>query len=324
MILYFIEGVLDTRLKDLHEYAWAESTTATRKYQWRKYTEFCAKVGINPIPMDLHMLNLFLLHLAITGLSYTTINNQVSALVTFAKMHRQNVNIRDDFEINLTLRSLRRILGDWPNRKQELLPNDLIKIYAVVDWSDFIEESTWVGILFLYRSMLRKSHIFAGEFNINMLTRMDVVFKDWGLLIYVNRSKTIQYRQRLLEIPVHLGGDTLCLASCLSNYFLKYPMPTDAPVLSRVYNGKRQVVNYTTALRLLKKWGTLCNLQKDLGMHSLRRGAATLMSIAGMQLTDIKDRGDWHSTAVLQYLAYPLDRKIDIDRQIVQFINQIL
>lgn len=270
------------------------------------------------------MISLFLLHLAIQGLSYSTINNEVSALVTFAKIYRQPIDLRSDFELSLTLKSLRPLLGDKPRRKQELFPSDLVNIHTVIDWSKFMEESAWIGILFLYRMMLRKSHIFVGEFNQNLLKRRDVVFEDWGLIVYVNHTKTIQYQQRMLEIPIHKGGGTLCLVSQLWNYFRKYPMPPNEPILSRFYAGRVQLVDCRSSLTLLKRWARICKIDKDLGMHSLRRGTATLMSLAGMQLSDIKDRGDWHSTAVLQYLSYPIGRKINIDRQIVQFINQVI
>lgn len=56
-------------------------------------------------------------------------------------------------------------------------------------------------------------------------------------------------------------------------------------------------------------------------MHSLRRGAATMMSMAGFRLEDIKDRGDWQSTAVLRYLSYPQQRKIDIDSRIANLLQ---
>lgn len=72
--------------------------------------------------MDLHNINLFLLHLAIQGLAFTSINNQVSALVGFAKFYRQPIDIRGDYEMQLTLKSLKRILGEAQRKKEELFP----------------------------------------------------------------------------------------------------------------------------------------------------------------------------------------------------------
>lgn len=59
-------------------------------------------------------------------------------------------------------------------------------------------------------------------------------------------------------------------------------------------------------------------------MHSLRRGAATLMALAGRPLEDIKNWGDWQSVAVLKYLAYHMVQKFAIDKKNGSFINQLL
>lgn len=101
-------------------------------------------------------------------------------------------------------------------------------------------------------------------------------------------------------------------------------MTQDAPILSRQCHGVLELVKYVPTLSLLKQWGELAKVNKNIAMHSLRRGSATLMSLAGFQLEDIKDRGDWQSTVVLKYLSYPLSRKIHIDKEMVNFINQIL
>lgn len=76
-------------------------------------------------------------------------------------------------------------------------------------------------------------------------------------------------------------------------------------------------IMYETALKKLKKWCTLAGLKKDIGFHSLRRGAATYMSIQGMSLHDIKVEGDWQSLCVLLYLASPLDQRKKIDQALV-------
>lgn len=274
--------------------------------------------------MDVHSINLFLLHLAIQGLTYSSINNQVSALVGFAKHYRQPIDIRGDYELDLTLKSLKRVLGDAQRKKDELFPLELLQMYQFVDRDNYVEESVWLGVVLLYRTMLRKSHIFSGEFDENLLMRSEIEFFDWGVLFKVNRSKTIQYKERIVQIPVHYGGGKLCLTTLLKDYLGKYPTTPNVPVLARQRFGSYELINYTQALRLFKRWGKSANIKKDIGMHSLRRGSATLMSLAGFQLEDIKDRGDWQSTAVLKYLSYPLNRKIHIDKQIVSFIDQLI
>lgn len=256
------------------------------------------------------------MHLAITGLSYGTINNELSALVVFGKLWGSPTDLRSDFGVKWTLQSLRRYLGDKILQRDELLPEDLRKIYKFVQKSDFYQWSTWVGLLFLYRTLLRKGHLFPSRFNRNLLSRADITFTSYGILIKVQNSKTIQFQERLVEIPICRGGGLFCIVTLLERFFLEFPTLPTAPVLSSVNNGNLQMVDYPQALKLLKMWGKMAALTKTLGLHSLRRGAATLMALGGFSLEDIKNKGDWKSDAVLRYLSYPLHRKLDIEKKI--------
>lgn len=190
-MLINITGILRGRLSQLQMHAWAESTKRTREYQWRKYVGFCLRVQVVPIPMDCEIVSLFLLHMAMEGMVYSSINNELSALVTYAKLHRQEIALRKDFGIELTMSALRRILGDTPNSKDEIYPGELLRVKQHVNEQSYLEESTWLGIIFLYRTMLRKCHAFWGETNENLLRRQDITFTDWGIVVKVTHTKTI-------------------------------------------------------------------------------------------------------------------------------------
>lgn len=319
--MVYVTDTLRDRLAHLQSYAWAESTKRTREYQWRKYTKFCIRVQVAPIPMDCEIVALFLLHMAMEGMAYSSINNELSALVNYAKLHRQDISLRKDFGIELTLMALRRILGDSPQGKDEIYPGELIRVQRYVNFSSYAEESIWLGIVFLYRTMLRKCHVFTSEFNDNLLLRQDVTFTEWGIIVKVRHTKTIQYRERELEIPVCTDNGKLCLVTILRAYLCKYPAKATDPILCRVCDSKLELVTYGPALKMFKEWCKKARITKDVGMHSLRKGAATLMALAGFPLEDIKQRGDWKSMSVLKYLAYPINQKITIDRKIGEFIN---
>lgn len=282
---------------------------------------FCLLIERTPVPLNVDVIAMFLLHLAIQGLAYTSINNEVSAIITFGKLHGSHVDVRGDFGVKLTLIALRRILGDSPTPRDELLPADLIAMYGYVNKQDFFDWSTWVGVVFLYRTMLRKGHLFPGEFNHNLLTRSDIKFTDFGLVVRITKSKTIQFKQRLVEVPVCTGGGLLCLVSLLKDYFSRFPTMPHAPILSNFFWGRTMAVAYPRALKILQSWGRLAGIRKLIGMHSLRRGSATLMSLGGIAIHDIQNRGDWKSSTVLQYQSYPMSQKVSIDQKIVRLLN---
>lgn len=305
----------------VQQHAWADSTIKTRQQQWKKYLSFCDLVRRQPFPLDTETICLFFVHLAIHGMAYTTINNQASAINVFGKLHGGDTDIRTDYGVKLTLTALRRLLGDAPNRKDELLPSDLMQIYTQVNRNNFYEWSAWIGVVFLYRTMLRKGHLFPGESDTNLLLRSNLRFTPYGMIVTVKKSKTIQFKQRQVDIPVCFGGGIFCIVQLLKDYFVRFPTVPSAPILSSFAEGDLVYVNYPQALSMLKRWGLGAGLEKRIGMHSLRRGAATLMSLGGFSLEDIKDRGDWRSATVLQYLAYPLTQKISIEQKIVLLLN---
>lgn len=187
---------------------------------------------VAPLPLDNELICSFLLHLALNGLKYSTINNEVSALVLLAKLNNIDCSLREDFNVHLTLKALRRIIGDAAESKDELFPNELIRIFNQVDPSNSFEFTVWTGILFLYRSLLRKGHVFAGEFDVNLLKRSEVKFTDYGLLISVSRSKTIQCSERTLLIPVTQVSGPLCIVSLLSRFIVQYPVSHELPLLA--------------------------------------------------------------------------------------------
>lgn len=108
--------------------------------------------------MDCEVVSLFLLHMAMERMLYSSINiteyniPELSTLVTYSKLHRQDIVIRKDFGIELTMLALRRILGDTRSCKDEMYLGELMRMKMCVNESCNLEEPIWLGILFLYRT----------------------------------------------------------------------------------------------------------------------------------------------------------------------------
>lgn len=178
-------------------------------------------------------------------------------------------DLRSDFDVKLTLKALRRILGDTANAKDELYPRELLKIRDQVNMDVPHELSIWTGILFFYRSLLRKGHVFSEEFDTNLIKRSELEFTDYGLLITVNRSKTIQYAERSFLIPIRHVGGPLCIVRLMREYFLQFPASSESQLPSRICDGKLTLPSYGRALMCTKRWGTQAELSKDLDRDAL-------------------------------------------------------
>lgn len=154
----------------------------------------------------------------------------------------------------------------------------------------------------------------------HLLSRLEVEIKDWGMLVHVPTSKTNQFKQREFTSPLMRGGGDLCVVSQLLTYWSALPLPANSPIVS---NKDGSPIMYDTALKKLKGWCVKAGITKDIGFHSLRRGAATYMSMQGISLHDIKVEGDWQSLCVLLYLASPLEHRREIDGKLVDSFQQL-
>ena len=137
---------------------------------------------------------------------------------------------------------------------------------------------------------------------------------DWGCKITVQSSKTIQFGERSFDMPVSFCDPPLCVTSLLqrlikdgsklsSDFLFTWPNAPDAPP-----------VNYNMALDQLKCWVAAAGIKKDVGFHSLCRGAASFMHSLDIELISIQKAGDWSSLCVLKYLTVDFDQKRKVKR----------
>ena len=228
----------------------------------------------------------------------------MSALNCLGKYHDGDFDLRKDYGVRLLLRGFKRIKGDMSSPKDPLTPADLKLMFNYVDLRDPFQSLIWLIVLLAFRTLLRKSHFVAtSDLDQEHLLRCgDVSFYPWGCKITVNSSKTIQFHERNCEIPVYYSKEPLCAASLLKSYLLN-SNKADSDFLFLSSTDHAQVpVKYSTALNCLKSWAHLAGLDKNIGFHSLRRGAASHMHSLNISLISIQKAGDWQSLCVLDYV----------------------
>ena len=248
-------------------------------------------------------------------LSYTTLNNYVSALNSLGRFYSADFDLRKDYGITLLLRGFKRLKGDITTPKDPLLPADLRLIHPLVDFSDRKQSMIWIIILLAFRTLLRKSHFVSTSVDDqeHLLRVHDISFEDWGCKININSSKTIQFGQRFFDIPVSFCEPPLCVASLLKAHMKENPKaPTDF-LFSWPPTPGSAPLHYNQALDQLKYWVSLAGIKKDVGFHSLRRGAASYMHSLDIELVSIQKAGDWGSLCVLDYLTVDFAQKRKVE-----------
>ena len=79
-----------------------------------------------------------------------------------------------------------------------LLPLDLLNLFCVMyDTTGHV--AVTAAMLLSFRALLRKSHVTASDCS---LIRSDLVFHLWGIMVWVFKSKTNQFFERLHNITI--------------------------------------------------------------------------------------------------------------------------
>ena len=188
-------------------------------------------------------------------------------------------------------RASRRLLGDNPNRKSPVTINMLIGICRLLDLSRPFNASIWALLLVAFFSLLRKSNLLPAKYqevrNINplQLRRCHIHFNTQGVILSVNKTKTIQFKQqRILTIPLpRIHSSILCPARALGNYLQMVPAPGNFPVfLIKDRHSFFQPLLSSHFPRVIKILVSILNLDTKLySPQSFRRGGATFAFQAG-------------------------------------------
>lgn len=276
----------------------------------RRYLEFIEEFGghFPTTPCSPAQTALYAVWLART-LKYTSVCNYLSGLNFFLKSEGADPIDYKNFEVASTLKGIKRERGCHPKQAAPLLPGMLRQIFASLTSSD--GHTAWrAAVLCSFRALLRKCQVTSSE---SALRRRDFSFLPWGMLVRVRRSKTIQFSERMLEIPVARCPDvSLCAVHWTERHFREVPAGPDAMAF-RIMTpaGTSTDLRYSIYQGMLKYFCGLAGLDPaDYSSHSLRRGGCTFLSMCGATLEELRVRGDWASDTIFAYLQTPLSVRI--------------
>ena len=280
------------------------------------------------MPTTMRTMCRYIVYLS-SDLKYVTIDNYVSAVISLNAHYGYDVSaIRSNFLFRSTLSGLKRILGDPTPLRVTLSVHQLLAMYGFVDMTDCNERSKWACIVSSFRTLLRKSNLVpdSSKGSPHYLRRRAVCFTGWGMLVSISSSKTIQYGQRIHQIPVaNVLGSPLCAVELLRSHFKDFPVSDpDSPAFLVRKGGRVVPLQYSDLLCFLKRLLRSIGMCTDrAGMHSLRRSGAAFMHLCGVPLEDIKYTGDWTSLSALLYLAKPLRSRILVDCSVAASLRTV-
>ena len=224
----------------------------------------------------------------------------------------------EGFDLKLTLKGITRIKQHCPKRATPMTPAILSKIHQVLDHHNPVHATMWCLFLLSFYTLARKSNLVStspAKFDsTKQLCRSDVKIGTNGLIVTFKWTKTIQFGQRKLQIPiVSMPESNLCLLKAYQNMLSLVPASSYDPAFLLPSTTKPKPVCYKFFQKFLKSCITVIGLKPDrFSLHSFRRGGANLAFRAKVPSELIKIQGDWASQAYLQYLDFTLDQRLQV------------
>ena len=182
--------------------------------------------------------------------------------------------------------------------------------------------ATRAAILTAFRALLRKSQITNSD---SVLLRSDFAFFSWGMIITIRKSKTIQFSERKLLIPVsRLKNTSLCAVFWTEKHFSEVQANDSSPAFLVPTRRGNSAIPYQKLQSTIKIVAAKAGFDQSVfSCHSLRRGGATFLHLQGASIEQIKTRGDWRSDCVYKYIQIPLSQRILDDMKSSTAIDEI-
>ena len=222
--------------------------------------------------------------LASMTVSFGTLKNIFSSIKFLHKANNQPYP-EDDWQLESTLKALKRELSGAPQQTLPITPDILLKMYAFVDPTKPKDLACWSCFLTSFYCMLRKASAVPKSLQAFDVTRelsrnkIDIQSEADVVLVLMNYSKTSQFGNKNVVIPL-LRNPTLALDPVyhLKELFTRFPLENSLPAFSYIEKGKIKCITYEGFTKELRHLLNLAGLKADsFSGHSFRRGGATYL-----------------------------------------------
>ena len=275
---------------NIRDLCWSDNTWKSRKSQWKRYYDFCTEFALLPLPADAETIGLYVTYLA-RKCCYVTIMNYISGVWALHDYWGVKHVDPTTFIIRSTLLGAKRLLGCESVQADPLSPEQMQRLYRALDMSIFKDLQFWCAMCVMYRCLLRISHIVVSPHTMKV---KDLTWTTDGIDVCIRSSKTIQFKQRVVRVPVlRSSGSVLCPCDYLRQYLSMARLHPESPLFPFTYGGFSH---------RLKKLCLEAGLEGNFTTHSLRRGSATFLS-EFLPMHIVKTYGDWKSWSVLLYIS---------------------
>lgn len=306
--------MFDKEIKTLWNRALATTTDKTVRSEINTFLLVCNHFGWNPVPVSETDVLRYIVVLN-KSLSYLSIKRYIGAVKHLHRAWGHHCVIGGSYHVYRVLQGIKRTKGAGSLSKLHITPKILEEIYMDLDISMGEDLVFWCGCLIAFLSFFRKGNICVekeGEFNKDKhLCKGDVEVGEEWIKLTLRGTKTIQFRERWLEVPIRRAIGSIFDLGVFWKAYEKWDKGgKEEAALAVTSKGKRSTITHKWFTERLRK--AIANTgrnPREYSGHSFRSGGATFAFECGIQMEVIKLQGDWLSDAYLRYIRVDWSHK---------------
>ena len=256
-----ITDVKNLEIETLKNLRNSKAHNTLRAYQadFKDFSAFCLKNGLNSLPTEPKIVAIYLTHLSSFS-KYSTLKRRLASINVIHKLKGHYIDTKHPI-IAENLMGIKRRMGVKQTAKKPLLINDLKSLINVIDEekNEYKKHQNRALILIGFAGGFRRSELVSIEYE-------DLDFVTEGVKIIVKRSKTDQTGEGMIKAIPYFDNKIYCPVLSLKNWI----------DFSNIQSGLVFKISDKTVALTIKKYALIAGLDKTkYAGHSLRSGFAT-------------------------------------------------
>ena len=257
----------------------AANTLRAYKSDFRDFSLFCIKHGLQSMPTNPNIVSLYLTNLSKSEAKISTLRRRLVSIGVVHKLKGHYLDTKHPIIIE-NLLGIKRTKGSFQRGKKPILINHLQKIIEVInnDTSPEIKKLRDKSLILIgFSGGFRRSEITSLDYE-------DLEFVEEGMKILVRRSKTDQFGEGHLKGIPYFTSSQLCPVKSLKEW-INVSQTNSGPIYRKFNKGfslSNQRLSDQSVALLIKNYLNLAGIDsKNYSGHSLRSGFATVTAEAG-------------------------------------------
>ena len=318
-------AVLRKRNRVTQGFRYTKGSAANILSGMRQYLYFTLYFLLPLLPSSVDTLVCFLEFMSLTS-SYDHLKHLLFSVKFLHEAYDVPFPVKS-FRLDMTLQGLKRRLARVAFQVLPITPTILRAIFSLLDLRKNEDLALWCAYLISFYGLLRKKNAVPEGQKFEprkVLTRQNfsIDLVDYRIYMYIGFSKTIQFGQRDLVLPIPGNQDpVLDPVRHLHDLFTRVPCPPTCPAFTY---GPGSYIAYGQFTKRLKTLLSRAGYRADqFSGHSFRRGGASFLHACGGSALQVQSAGDWASGCFTRYLYLTTEARLEAQLLMSRNINQM-